>query len=197
VPSIRVSVEGQQAAVVATAGLHVLSVHVSGTKVNEEFATLEFHGGTYPEGGPPTSLWWLSELQVRPGQTISVEFLPEAATSLPGKTIEELFPEESSPVEPSPKSREQLVEELRSTPQLRSHYGFKLRSSLGAALTCELPEGAHGFGFSVVWNWVRPERVSTSLHSYALEHLLGDGPLDYEHEERLPLGASVELRVDA
>jgi hypothetical protein len=167
VPSIRVAVDGVPVACVATDGLHVLSLHVGGTMVTDEFASVELHGGSYPEKGESTHLTWVSDLELRPGQQVQVEFVTKGFTSHAGKTIEELFPGESHPEESLQKNLTSLVEELRSKPRLRSHYSFEVQSSLGSNVTCELPGGAHGFGFSLVWNWVHPERVSASHERWA------------------------------
>jgi hypothetical protein len=66
-PALSVIVDGQLMARVRTDGLNVLSVSLSGTKIDEALATVEFSGGIYPEDGQSTYLTWISQLALHPG----------------------------------------------------------------------------------------------------------------------------------
>lgn len=175
----------------------MLTVHVGGTKIDEPFATLDVSGGSYPENGQSTHLVWLSECALRPGQQVRVEFSEHGETLSAGKTLEELFPESAGEKDGPMPSVKQLVDEVRKRPRLREHYSFSVQSSCGASVDAEATESEHGFGASVLWNWVRPERVSASLHTYTLEQLASEEGSNYHFQERLQAGSWVEVRIDA
>lgn len=196
-PVLSVLVDGQLVARVRTDGLDVLTVNVSGTKIDEPFATVDVSGGSYPENGEPEHLVWLSEFTLQPGQLVRVEFTEEGQNLNPGKTLEELFPDSCEEKHGPMPSLEQLVEEVRKRERLREHYSFSVRSSSGANVNAEASPSDHGFGASFLWNWVRPERVSASLHTYTLEQLASKEGSNYHFQERLPTGTWAEVRVDA
>jgi hypothetical protein len=197
VPAISVFVDGELKARVSTDGLSVLAVNVSGTKVDETFATVEFSGGVYPEKGESTYLIWLSELELQPGQRVRVEVGASGLNSQEGKTLEQLFLDLPKEKEGPMPSREQLVEEVSSRKHYREHFTLYVESSSGAQASAELMPEEHGFGASFLWNWVRAERVSASLHSYSLHQLKSGEDFNYHFREHLHPGSWVELRVDA
>lgn len=195
--ALSVFVDGLPRARVCTDGLHVLTVNVSGNKVDDHFATVEFSGGSYPESGDSTHLTWLSELALHPGQCVRVQVTAGGSNSHSGKTLEELFPDlPEGKQEPMP-SREQLIGEVRLRKHLRDHFTLSVQSSSGANVSAEVNPEEHGFGASFLWNWVRPEEVSASLHTYTLDQLLSKEGFDYHFRERLHLDAWAEIRLDA
>ena len=196
-PALAVLVDDQLVARVRTDGLDVLTVNVSGTKVDEPFATLDVSGGSYPENGPSTHLVWLSEVTLQPSQRVRVEFSEDGQTLHAGKTLEELFPESLGERHGPMPGIAQLVDEVRKRVRVREHYGFSVQSSGGASVSAEAAPNEHGFGVSVLWNWVRPERVSASLHTYTLEQLASEEASNYHFQERLQAASWVEVRVDA
>jgi hypothetical protein len=191
-------VDGALMARVCTDGLDILSVHVSGTKIDETFATLHFSGGRYPSGGQFTHLVWLSELALQPGQRVRIEVSEQGDTTHSGKTLAELFPDE--PVEeqhdPMP-SREQLIDEVRLRPHHREHFTLALQSSSGHSTVAEVGADGHGFGASVFWSGIREERIRASLDTYSLEQLASGDKLTYHFQERLYPDAWVEIKIDA
>lgn len=193
-PALQVSVDGRPVATVATEGYNVVSVNVAGTKTDEPFAHLDVSGGIYPDDGPSTYLVWVNELALRPGQVVTVSLLESATSSHSGKTIAELFPDQTHE-EPTPsKAISEVVEELRLRPRLHDRYAFVFATSNGTNYAGEAPASAHGFGFSVLWNWLQPERVSTSLHTYTLDDLKERGSMNYLAREYIL--AEGEARLD-
>lgn len=93
-PALEISVGGVTVVTVNTDGLDVLGINVGGTQVDEELASLNVSGGSYPEGGQPLSLTWVASIPLWAGQKVSVVFLAQGLSTQPGKTIEELFPDE-------------------------------------------------------------------------------------------------------
>lgn len=200
---LRVSVDGIQVAAVSTESLDVLSVNLSGTKIDEEFSGLGVSGGRYPSDGASTHLIWLSELVVQPGQRVRVEVAASGSTSHAGKTIDELFPEDNADGEDSeepkdsPLSRDAVVDGIAARLQVRPGYCLGVESSSGTRCAANLSTEEHGFGVTFLWNSGRPERVSASLHTYSLEQLRTLGDFTYHWREHLHAGDWAEVKIDA
>jgi len=195
--TIVVSIDGTKLAAVCCDEYDVVSVGVHGTRVEPELATADMTASRYPEGGESTYLIWISDLALSPGQTVTVSFCEEGSSSGPGKTIEELYPDERPSDETDFTLTAQMVQELRARPRYRSSWAFELRASNGVSYTGRTGEGEHGFGFSVLWNHHRPERASVSLHSYTLESVEKRTPMHYYVRTHLEMGSSVDLVVAA
>jgi hypothetical protein len=197
-PVLSVFVDRVPLCTVRTDGLDMLNVGISGSKIDEAFATLEVSGGTDPESGESTYLIWLDAFALQPGQCVRVEISDHGSTSAPGKTIDECFPEapEQQPQGP-PRSREQLVNALRARSHVREQYAIKIKSSSGARQIANVGDNEHGFGASFVWNYVRPARVSASVHTYSLEQMAKDEDFTSHFHERLEPEAWVEVTIDA
>lgn len=194
-PAVRVLVDGSPVATLSPMAFGVMSVSVSGTKTDEPFAHLHVSGSSHPENALSKYLVWVSDQPLTPGQVVSVEFLPEGTDSHAGKTIDELFPEaDSSPQHPEPPFAE-VIEELRAKPRLHERFAFELETSEGTKYTGESPQTAHGFGFNVLWNWMRPERISVALHTYTLEDLEERRHLNDLIREYVPVGGSARLKL--
>ncbi len=196
-PSIAVFVDGALMARVNSEGLDILTVNVGSTKADETLATIEFSGGKYPDDGDSSHLIWLNELQLSSGQTVRVLVSASGDTTAPGRTLEELYPDLPEEKEGPMPTRSQLIAEVSKRPHFREGYSFTLRSSSGAAVEAAMDPEEHGFSASFLWNWVRPERVSASLHTYSLAQLTAESGFNYHFQERLEPEAWVELRVDA
>lgn len=196
-PAISVTLDGALLARVHTDGLHVLSVHVQATRVDETFAELEMHGGCYPETGESTHLIWISSMPLQPGQLVTVALHDEGDTTRPGKTIEELFPDEPDESTPEDtKSMADVFAEIRRKPLLREGYGLSFVSSTGTSFSGRTQATDHGLGFPVVWNMHQPERARGSLHSYTLDSLEQKLPLNNHVSESIHASDFVQLRVD-
>lgn len=196
-PALSVSIDGNLLATVCADGLDSLSVGVRGTLVDEEIADIDVHGGSYPENGDSTFLIWVGETYLQCGQVVTVSLLETASSTLQGKTIEEMFPDEQASIHTTFKPLPEMVEELRGRPKFREKFAFRLESSLGTKFVGETKPGEFGFAFSVHWNSFHPERASVSLHSYSLEDLEARGPLNYYASERICYGDSVRFELVA
>jgi hypothetical protein len=194
-PALDITVDGAKVATVSTDGLDVLGVNIGGTQVDEELASLDVSGGRYPEGGAPISLTWVACAPLRPGQCIGVTFHESGQSSQPGKTIEELFPDEPRTEQIDFTPTAEMFNELRAKPKLREKFQLRLRSSSGASFVGETAPAEHGFGFSVLWNSFHPERARVSLHAYTLDSLESRSPFNNLFEEKITYEGSVELHV--
>jgi len=196
-PAFTVSLDDSVLACVCTDGYDVLSIRVGGTRVDDEFATIDLSAGAYPEGGPSTHLIWLNSVAVLPGQRIEVEMSDRGETTRPGKTIEDLFPDEepSSPVDFKPTS--EIFAELRRLPSLRDGYTFEVTSPTGEVHRTSSTPDEHGFGFTVLWNSYQPERASVSLHTYTIDSVEQRSPGSDHLREYFKPTQTVAIKIDA
>ncbi|TDM08970.1 MAG: hypothetical protein C4K60_06315 [Ideonella sp. MAG2] len=198
-PAISVYLDGERLATVNTDGFDVISVHVHGTKTDAEFATLEMSGGCYPEIGESTHLIWIDSQTLIHGQLVEIRFEDEGETNPPGKTIDQLFPDEDKEAEPEPSDFNPpaaMFADLRAKPQIRHGFAFQLSSSSGANFVGSTANSDHGFGFSVIWNSQRPSRAGYSLHAYTLDELESRSAMRDYLREYIQYPSSVTLRVE-
>jgi hypothetical protein len=197
-PAICVLLDGELLATVNTYGYDVVSVHVHGTKIDEEFAALEMSGGSYPGQGESTHLIWINSRELQPGQQIEVRFQETGETSPQGKTIDELFPEKAEGDELADfKPTDAMFAELRAEPSRRDGFAFELLDSTGGSFAGRTAITDHGFGFSLVWNSQRPNRASHALHAYNLDELESRAPMRDFVREYIQAPFATTLRVDA
>lgn len=196
-PAFSVYVDNNLVVTVNCEKLDVMSVRVSGTRVEAEFASLGVSGGAYPDAGESTSLTWVDEIPLEPGQNVRVLFLEAGASSQPGKTIEELFPDEELEKDFDFTPTEQVFEELKAKEKLRGGWSFEYYSPESNKIEARTAPEEHGFGFTVLWNSHRPSRASISLHSYTIESLQRREPGNDHAREHLQFGQSVAIRVGA
>lgn len=194
-PALDISLDGVKIATVNMDGLDVVSLNVGGTQVDEDLASLDVSGGSYPEDGQPTSLTWVGSVPLRAGQKINVVFLESAASSHSGKTIEELFPDEPPCTQTDFTLTAEMFRELRAKPKHRETFSFRLSLSSGTSFVGTTAATEHGFGFSVLWNSFHPERARVSLHSYTLDSLEAHGPMNNLVEEKIQYGSSVDFQL--
>lgn len=194
-PALNITVDGVKIVTVSTDGLDVLAVNIGGTQVDEELASLDVSGGSYPEGAASTSLTWVCCTPLCAGQQVGVSFSEHGQSSQLGKTLEELFPDEQSSGQTDFKPTAEMFKEIRAKPKFREQFNFRLVSSSGASFVGETAPAEHGFGFSVLWNSFHPEQARVSLHTYTIDSLESSGPLNNLFVEKISYGGSVELHV--
>ena len=195
--SISVSLDGHLLVRVRTDNYDVVSVSASGTRVEDEFSELYISASSHPEHGESTHLIWLNSLVILPGQLVQVGFSKDGETTEAGKTIDELFPDElsSEPIDFKPTS--EMFTELRARPSKRAGYRIAVELPSGTRMFTQTTPEEHGYGFSVLWNWLHPERASVSLHSYTIDSMEHKTPMQYHAEEHLHLEPSVNVTIDA
>lgn len=195
--ALDISIDGIKVATVNTDGFNVVSVNIGGTLIDDELASMNLSGGSYPEDGHPTYLTWVCDRPLHTGEHITVSFLKNGASSHSGKTIEELFPDEPPSTQTDFTPTTEMFEKLRAKPKQREKFSFRLVSSSGASFVGATMPDEHGFGFTVLWNSFDPEEARVSLHSYTLDSLETRGPMNNHVEERIHYGASVEFELVA
>jgi len=194
-PALSVTLNGEFLVCVATDGFDVVDVGVSGDLLGPEHATLRISGGPYPDGRESQYLIWEDERTLMPGDAVSVAFLAEGATSRPGKTIEELYPDEKpSPTEPFA-APEEVVRELKQRPRAFESLAFEFVGPDGASVQAQTAADEHGFAFTVLWNSQRPERARVSAHTYTLDSLITRENGKYHGEAKLTFGQHAGFKV--
>ena len=193
--ALSVSLNGEVLVCVSTDGFDVMDVGVSGDVLGPAPATLRVSGASYPDGHESQYLIWENERTLAPGDEVNVAFLASGSTSRPGKTIEQLFPDEKpTPTQPF-MPVEQMVRELRQRPKTYSSLAFEFVGPDGAAVQARTASEEHGFAFTVLWNSHRPDKARASAHTYSLESLITKENGRYHGEARLTHGQSVTFKV--
>jgi len=195
-PGFVVSLNGKFLVAVSTEGLNVLSVRVHGDLISPEFALIYVSGGHYGDETNNKHLIWLNDQEIGPGDEVEVEFREETSTSTPGKTIEELYPDDVPKMRPW-QSIEEIFKDLAKKPKVREKFVFQVEPPSTEAINSCTEPNDHSFGFSILWDWTRPNDARVSLSSNTLDSIerRQDGT---EHARfRLQFGQRVNLRVSA
>ena len=165
--------------------------------MEDEFAELMMTGGKYPDEGDAVYLTWISQ-PLKSGDLVEVTIQDEGDTSHEGKTLAELFPDESETSEemdftPTP----QVFAELRSKTRVREGFRFDLKTNRDTAYIGETAQAEHGFGFTVLWNRHRAGRANLSLHSYTIDGLEHRTSMHDHVREYIEPFTAVSFRVEA
>ena len=195
-PSFSIVLQGKLLAQVSTDGLELFSIHVSGTRVDDELACVEAHGGVYSEEGEQMHLIWINSAPISRGDRVEVVFSEDGQNSHPGKTIEELYPDDHSENASDPKPVDQLYEELRQRSTVRDCFNFEVRLPSGEVRQFASLPDEHGFGFHVLWQSGRPDRARASLHTYTIDYLERNEPGNDHVSEYLKPGDAVAVKID-
>lgn len=194
-PALSVKVNGEHLVTVAADGLDMIDVQVHGDVIDDYFASLHVSGGYHGDNSEHTYLIW-AERQLEPGAEIEVAFLESAVSSQPGKTIDELYPEDEVPRGPLPTS-EMIFEQLTARPKIRERFHFDLELPGSPKISAMTSAEDHSFAFSVSWTAFHPERARVSLHSTTLANIRSNTNGTYHAESRIGVNQGVKVRVDA
>lgn len=196
ISGLAVSLNGKCLVTVSTEGLNILTVRVHGDVIGPEFASIDMSGGLYEGAKDDKHLIWLDEQEIGLGDEIEVAFLEEASTTDSGKTIEELCPDDEAQMGPW-QSRESIFEDLATKPKVREWFAFWLSLPSGETINSRTGANDHSFGFSVVWDWTRPDTAQVSLGSNSLEGIKHRQGRTEHARFRLQYGQNVKFRVGA
>ncbi|MGZ8144523.1 MAG: hypothetical protein ACXWTG_10210 [Methylosarcina sp.] len=193
-PGLAISLNGTELVTISSNDLNILNVRVFGDRITPEFANLDINGGLYGEEGDQKHLIWEPDRVISPGDEIAVTLLENATTSRPGKTIEELYPEDKEPHRPW-QPIEQVFQDLAQCSIVRERFTFTVTASSRQNIHAETLPNDHSFGFSVTWVWLHPERARVSLSSNTLEGIAKREGGSTHAEFRLQYGQRVQFRV--
>jgi hypothetical protein len=140
---------------------------------------------------------WLNEVELKPGQVVTIDFLADGEVLGDGRTIDELYPEADEAMQGNEKSVDECFRELRARPNLRPGYSFlattpKLSNQRSTTVSAEF-----SFSCSVLWNWLRHDRASASLSTWTIDSVEFNTPSREHFREYINPGHSVQLQVDA
>jgi hypothetical protein len=195
-PGFVVSLNGKRTVAVSTEGLNVLAVRVHGDLTGPEFAFINVSGGYYGDEENKKHLIWVSEREIYSGDEVDVEFQKETSTSAPGKTIEELYPDDETKMGPW-QSVEEVFKDLAKKPIVREEFSFRVVPPSGEVINASTEENDHSFGFSILWDWTHPDIAHVSLNSNSLESIENTQGGTKHARFRLQFGECVNLRVSA
>jgi hypothetical protein len=142
-------------------------------------------------------LIWVDERELSMDDCVEVTFHARGSTSQPGRTIEELYPDESAKPSPPLEPPEVVIRELAQRPKAFARLAFRLVAPDGSIKEgCTNPD-EHGFGLSVSWVSHRPGRARVSLHTYSLESLARKQFDNYHAHVELHDGERITFNVAA
>jgi hypothetical protein len=196
-PALRVEVDGCHAATIRCNDFHVVSARVSGSLVEEPFATVEMTASTHPNEGKSTYLIWLNEVEVRAGQAVTIHFLEDANTTGLSRTIVELYPNEPDVSSQPDKPLAECFRELRAKPNLRAGYTFAASTPGHSNYQGSTAPGEYSFSFHALWNWMRPARASVSLSSWTIDNVELNTPSREHIREYISPNQSATFCADA
>jgi len=194
-PALSVTLNGERVVSIATDGFDVIDVGVSGDVLGPDLATLRISGGSHPEGRDFQYVIWEDERTLVSGDSVSVVFLAEGGTSRPGKTIEELYPDEKPIQKEAFVPTEDMVLELKRRPKAFESLAFEITGPTGATVQASTSPNEHGYGFTVLWNSHRPDWARASAHTYTLDSLVTKESGKYHAETKLEFGQSATFKV--
>lgn len=192
-----VKVDDNLLASIPTADKEVVAVRISGTRVDVEYAGLNAHAGVYTDDCAANHRIWIDEMPLTPGQWVEVGLSAGGSSVGNPKTIDELFADAPISEDSAPLSRADLFADIRKLQAVRDGFKLHFTTSSGCKRSFVTLPDEHGFGFSVLWNNLRPERASASLHGYTIESVEQGTPTPNQIRELILVGESVRLDLQA
>lgn len=157
--AIRLSIDGVMLITVSTDDFESVDVHVAGSRTKSNFA----HAMVCAMRRVDCVLTYFSwdELELSPGQTVSVSFDEDGATLPRGLTFFERY---SAPLlyTEEIETREEMAARIRSMPSLRSSYKFAINGPTKTFFG-ETQGNAHGFLFMASWHDLPLPRLPANL----------------------------------
>ncbi|HNL90723.1 MAG TPA: hypothetical protein PKH05_16715 [Nitrospira sp.] len=196
-PALSITLNDERIVTVASDGLDLIDVTVGGDRLGPERAVLRVSGGSFDDTTERRFLTWVPEREIKVGDSLKITFDFEGASSRPGQTIEELYPEELDKPSPPFQPVNEVVRELMQRPKLFESLGFRIGLPDGTVTEGRTTPEEHGFGFSVSWASHRSTHARVSLHTYTLPGLVDKRPLTYHADCKLPPGEGVTFNVVA
>jgi hypothetical protein len=121
---LRVAVDGQCVASIATDGREVVTAQVFGMRVDDEYATLSVSGGVYSGDGASDHRIWVDHVPLSAGQVVEVALLEHHTAVGEGRSIEELYPARETVAPSTPADNAELFADLRPYPKCVTNSPF-------------------------------------------------------------------------
>ena len=184
-------------ATVNTEGFDLITVHVSGNRTWECRAMVDVAAGRYPTDAPSTYLIFLPDMQLLAGQRVTIALLADGVTGPAGKTIDELYPDESSLPEAHDFSiTDDRMAEIAALPVWHDSFAFDYLSSDGTSMAIQTPPEDDSFSLNLLWDSMggaNPARVSLTSNNIVNVQARKFGTL--YAEQRLEVGGYVSLTL--
>lgn len=168
-PYVRVTVDGQILASVATDALEIIIARVGGTRADEDHADAGLTGGVYSTDGASVHRIWIDQTVLKRGQAAEVALLEEDVPVGSGRTIEEIYPASETARKQEPVNMAELCAEERRAPLVRDRYVPEFTTPTGSTGRDITQPDEHGFGFSVFWSNQHPNRATVKLYAYTID----------------------------
>lgn len=170
-PHIAVDMNDGRIATIDLSGLQVANVSVHGALDREPKAVLDAMGGNYQEGGCG-HLVWVVERSLSPGDVVRVSLHAGDAVCDPGKTLAQLYPDDTPCTQTDFSITDAMADELRARPQRHAAFTVGVSTSSGQQAGATSDERNTAFTFSLLWDHFSPDRARILLATNCLDDVL-------------------------
>lgn len=170
-PHIAVDVNNVRITTINLASTRLMNVSVHGALDRALKAAVDAMGGSYVEGSSG-HLSWLVDHPLQPGDIVCVHLNQDDAEGDPGKTFEELFPDEPPSTQTDFSISDTMAAEIRARPRRHAAFAVRASTSTGQQATATSDERNTDFRFSVLWDHFQPDQARVHLATYCLDHVL-------------------------
>jgi len=167
----KVLLNGSHMISVSTEGLNLLNVRIQGDTLSEEFSSVSITGGNYGDGKDSQHLIWLNDKVIDSGDVVEVVFLKDVENSALGKTIEDLYPQNSENFGPWQPEAE-IIKQLLKSPKQREAFSLQITNPADEQIDVSTSGDDFTYSFSVMWNWSQPESASVCASSNSLQKIV-------------------------
>ena len=192
--AITVELDGTLLTTIDLDKLEVVDVSVHGALHQNPKARLSAHGGNFSQGGGGY-LIWISEDSVPAGKVLTVKFADSCGVSDKGKTIRELFPDETVSKRTDFTIDSQMAAELRSRPRLYEKFTVSVESPDDVHSTVTSDDRNTDFIFGILWDATRPTQARLRFATYCLEDVLARREGTVHIKTTILFGESASFRL--
>ncbi len=173
-PGIIVEINDTRIATIDLAPLEVMDVSIHGALDLDPKARVH-SGSTHCVEGGYSSLIWIAERNLVPGDVLNVRLDASCGVADRGRTIDEVYP----PVEgEKPFSKDDLaidenkIAQWRARPRLHDAFLVQAETSSGQQATAASDDLNTSFSFNLLWDRFRPDQARIRLATYCLDDVL-------------------------
>ena len=194
-PGLVVRINHEVVAAVSSAERNILTIRIHGDVLSPEVASLNVAGGYYGDPGETRHLIWVDDRALLASEEIEIQFQDLAEDSHAGKTIDDLYPEASAPMDGDPPDMAELAEQLQDLPRSWDGFDLHVRVAEAEPQVFRVDEPNHSFGVYVMWDWKSQDVARLTISSTSLEEMAERKAGTRHLRERMGPGQSVRLRI--
>ncbi len=195
-PGIAIELNGSHLITIDLAGMDAVDVSVHGALDQTPKAVLGVHGGNYSDGGCG-HLIWVAEQSILPGEALSVKLIEAPSISAPGRTIQELYPDDEPISQTDFKLSEEMIAEIRNRPRLHEAFFVEVATSNGQQAAAMSNERNTSFTFGVLWDFTRPNQARVRLNTHCLDDVIARKAGTSQLEAVISLGESASFSLNS